>query len=58
VARKGDKPTDAPATSPAVERDPGSTASIRDLLAMEESGQIEFSPPRMGGGIFRPADLD
>lgn len=32
-------------------------ASIVDLLAMPESEHIEFEPPRLGAGMYRPADL-
>ncbi len=32
-------------------------ASIADLLAMPEAADIEFEPPRLGGGLCRPADL-
>jgi prevent-host-death family protein len=31
-------------------------ASIVDLLAMPGAGDIEFDPPRLGGGMPRPAD--
>jgi prevent-host-death family protein len=32
--------------------------TIRELLAQPNAEDIEFDPPRMGGGIFRPADLE
>ncbi len=35
----------------------GKGPSIADLLAQPESDHLEFDPPRMGSGIFRPADL-
>lgn len=31
--------------------------SIRKLLDLPGVEDIEFEPPRLGGGIFRPADL-
>ncbi|MGO9473631.1 MAG: type II toxin-antitoxin system Phd/YefM family antitoxin [Rhodomicrobium sp.] len=31
--------------------------SILDLLAEPGVEDIEFDPPRLGGGLFRPADL-
>lgn len=31
--------------------------NILDLLAEPGVEDIEFDPPRLGGGIFRPADL-
>lgn len=36
----------------------GGGPSIRDLLAQPGGEDIEFEPPRLGGGIIRPADLD
>ena len=35
----------------------GSSAGIVDLLAMPDAADIEFSPPRLTGGLYRPADL-
>jgi prevent-host-death family protein len=35
----------------------GRGPSIRDLLDQPDVEQIEFDPPRLGAGIFRPADL-
>ncbi|MFZ1107146.1 MAG: type II toxin-antitoxin system Phd/YefM family antitoxin [Rhodomicrobium sp.] len=35
----------------------GEAASIRDLLAEPGVEDIEFDPPRLGGGLIRPADL-
>ena len=32
-------------------------ASIVDLLAMPEAADIEFEPPRLRAGMYRPADL-
>ena len=32
-------------------------ASIADLLAMPEAADVEFDPPRLSGGIYRPAEL-
>ena len=32
-------------------------ASIVDLLAMPEAADIEFEPPRLHAGMYRPADL-
>ncbi len=31
--------------------------SIRDLLEEPGVENIEFDPPRLGGGLFRPAEL-
>ncbi|HEY8017102.1 MAG TPA: type II toxin-antitoxin system prevent-host-death family antitoxin [Dongiaceae bacterium] len=31
--------------------------TIRKLLELPGVEDIEFEPPRLGGGIFRPADL-
>ena len=36
---------------------PRQGASIVDLLAMPESEGIEFEPPRIDAGLYRPADL-
>ncbi len=36
----------------------GGTATIRDLLAEPGAETIDFDPPRLGSGIFRPAPLD
>jgi prevent-host-death family protein len=36
----------------------GRDPSIRELLDQPGVEDIEFDPPRMGGGIFRPADFD
>ncbi len=35
----------------------GKGPSLRDLLSQPGGEHIEFDPPRLGGGIFRPADL-
>jgi prevent-host-death family protein len=35
----------------------GAPTSICDLLAEPGVEDIEFDPPRLGGGLFRPADL-
>ena len=32
-------------------------ARMADLLAMPEAAGIEFDPPRLPGGMYRPADL-
>jgi prevent-host-death family protein len=36
----------------------GPEKNIIELLHMEGMEEIEFEPPRMGGGIFRPAEFD
>jgi prevent-host-death family protein len=36
----------------------GGGATILDLLAQAGVEDIEFDPPRLGQGIFRPADLE
>jgi prevent-host-death family protein len=35
----------------------GTQGSIADLLAMPDAADIEFEPPRLAGGLYRPADL-
>lgn len=35
----------------------GGEPSIRDLLHQPGSEDIDFDPPRLGNGIFRPASL-
>jgi prevent-host-death family protein len=35
----------------------GDGPTIRELLAEPGAEDIEFDPPRLGNGIFRPADL-
>lgn len=35
----------------------GSSPTIRQLLDQPGMEDIEFDPPRLGSGIFRPADL-
>ena len=35
----------------------GKHKSIMELLAMPEVGDIDFEPPRLKGGFFRPADF-
>ncbi len=35
----------------------GAEPSIVDLLAHPESEHLEFDPPRLGAGLFRPLDL-
>jgi prevent-host-death family protein len=35
----------------------GAQASLVDLLAMPEGEDIDFEPPRLSGGLGRPADL-
>jgi len=35
----------------------GDSPTIRDLLDLPGVEDIEFDPPRLGEGIFRPADL-
>ena len=32
-------------------------ASIVDLLAMPEAGEIDFEPPRLNQRLYKPADL-
>ena len=36
----------------------GGTMSLAEALAQKEPGDFAFDPPRMGEGIFKPADLD
>jgi PHD/YefM family antitoxin component YafN of YafNO toxin-antitoxin module len=35
----------------------GDGPTIRELLAEPGAEDIEFDPPRLGDGLFRPADL-
>jgi len=35
----------------------GTSPSIRELLHQPGAEDIEFDPPRLGGRLFRPADL-
>jgi prevent-host-death family protein len=35
----------------------GTQANIIDLLAMPGVGDIDFEPSRLGGNLYRPADL-
>ena len=35
----------------------GGGPSMLELLAAPELEDFEFDPPRLGGGLFRPADL-
>ena len=34
-----------------------SQTNIVDLLAMPSAADIDFEPPRLGDGVYRPADL-
>jgi prevent-host-death family protein len=36
----------------------GGGPTIRELLDQPGTEDIEFDPPRLGGGIFRPANFD
>lgn len=36
----------------------GNGPTIRDLLDQPDTEDIDFDPPRLGGGIFRPAALE
>lgn len=35
----------------------GQSANIVDLLSPDEDDVVDFTPPRLKDGIFRPADL-
>jgi prevent-host-death family protein len=35
----------------------GTGQSLVDLLAMPDAETIDFEPPKLGGPLFRPADL-
>ena len=35
----------------------GGGPTIRELLDLPGAEDVEFDPPRLGGGLFRPADL-
>jgi prevent-host-death family protein len=35
----------------------GQSATIVDLLAADETAAIDFDPPRLNKGFYRPADL-
>ena len=41
----------------AYQRLAGERPGIRELLAQPGAEDIDFDPPRLGGGLFRPADL-
>jgi prevent-host-death family protein len=36
----------------------GGNMSLAEALAQPGVADFEFDPPRVGGGIFKPADLD
>jgi prevent-host-death family protein len=36
----------------------GGTMSLAEALAQRGDADFAFDPPRVGGGIFKPADLD
>lgn len=36
----------------------GTSDSIIDCLAMPEAAEIEFDPPKLGNGLFRPEEFD
>ncbi|HEY3800228.1 MAG TPA: type II toxin-antitoxin system Phd/YefM family antitoxin [Caulobacteraceae bacterium] len=36
----------------------GGGPSLLDIVAQDEDDDIEFDPPRMGDGIFKPVDFD
>jgi hypothetical protein len=36
----------------------GGRPGIRESLDMPGVDEVEFEPPRLGAGLFRPADLD
>jgi len=36
----------------------GGTMSLAEALAQRGDADFTFDPPRVGGGIFKPADLD
>lgn len=35
----------------------GDQPNLVDLLAMPGAADVEFEPPRLGGSLFRPAEL-
>ncbi len=35
----------------------GKQASMVELLAMPDAGEIEFEPPRLNGRLYEPADF-
>jgi prevent-host-death family protein len=35
----------------------GTGQNLVDLLAMPDAEAVEFEPPKLGGPLFRPADL-
>ncbi len=35
----------------------GKRKSLAEALAMPDAALVEFDPPRLGGKLFRPADL-
>ncbi|ODS57058.1 MAG: prevent-host-death protein [Acidobacteria bacterium SCN 69-37] len=36
----------------------GDTTSVAEALAQRTTADFEFEPPRLRGGVFKPADLD
>jgi prevent-host-death family protein len=44
-------------TIEAYQRLTGGNMSLAEALAQPGNVDCEFNPPRLGGGIFRPADL-
>jgi prevent-host-death family protein len=36
----------------------GGTISLAEALARSGDADFDFDPPRVGGGLFKPADLD
>jgi len=36
----------------------GSSVTLAEALAQREDAEFTFDPPRLRGGIFKPADLD
>ena len=36
----------------------GKKLSLLDVVSQDEDDDIDFDPPRMGDGIFRPVDFD
>jgi prevent-host-death family protein len=35
----------------------GGNMSLAEALAQRDAADVDFDPPRAGGGIFKPADL-
>jgi len=51
------KGVSTPVASSTGQKPAGECRSLADALSMPEAAEIEFEPSRLGGELFRPADL-